>query len=897
MSDTLASALEEDQKVVKASFGGFGRKLMDFFHLSDGPRPAQEWARKLQRLQGYSREAKDAAPYLFYSKLYHNVAQARRGRGTGMEWLREIENSGVRAEELEDTGLKQFLVQNSDQRITREQIIDAITPRQLDVRVINLRKDNPRLEWKHGRGYSLEGGRRVSTFDAYYTDSTGERQKAKETFYARAAPDRDGVMVYNERGYPITMANTYDDALAKIRETRSHLHPEPTPIPDAHLNKWVPGARNYQEFYFGMPSIREPLAAEMDLLKQEAQILRERIGLANRGMSPDDTQPLFDRLIDVANRHMFAKRQIEAAPDEYYGGHGGFRNAFALFRTTDREVTAPDGQVRKILYVEEGQSDLHAKGREEGYQGYPNEIPQKGSDGNIHVYKEEEEAALVAKSLMDSGQGQFAARPRGDGWMVVKQTEEGGVPNAPFKENWPRPSLAYLIAYAKENGYDGIGFAHAGIVGKRWNKVYTIDRATYDPETKALVVSGSEGQGQRYNSVTLAQLDEYLPEAEANKIREQLAFDVDQNDGTLALSSDATDEMAQRLPELRGQREDIRQDIARAVQDDLPMDLPVQRGPIPQEARTFTWDDVLTYNVDDDIMVALKANARGYLERNVEGVERYHILNADGEFVGDMFDEEWEAREVIDDIAREADRHPDNYDVIEEWALYNRATGEQMEWRGDEYFDYDPETDAIDDIVDSPDEWEEWGVKDSIDWEFVQDRTDGDRPLALIDDDGLIVEGSIDIDEPRVRVLPEPDEVVGPEFEPGEVTRYNLGLKGEATTVQGEPVSRSVSIDFDKPMYVEQSPGQNAKFRALYGYPGEKSIYKSTTRKILGKKAKSIQGTFQASNGETIPVDFFTFPNTEIKPISLYGGAAGAVLGAEFVTDELEEALREQSPQ
>ena len=116
-------------------------------------------------------------------------------------------------------------------------------------------------------------------------------------------------------------------------------------------------------------------------------------------------------------------------------------NALAHIRVNDRI----DADGKKMLLIEEIQSDWHQKGRDIGYgdvRGYRVTEPNGQLFGEYSTKADAENALTRAK---------FGS--------IVEQSDQmyKGVPDAPFKDTWYQLALKRAIQHAAENGYDRIG--------------------------------------------------------------------------------------------------------------------------------------------------------------------------------------------------------------------------------------------------------------------------------------------------------------------------------------------------------------------------------------------------------------------------------------------------------
>jgi len=128
----------------------------------------------------------------------------------------------------------------------------------------------------------------------------------------------------------------------------------------------------------------------------------------------------------------------------FYSSHFDEPNILAHVRMNDR--TTADG--KRVLFLEEVQSDWMQKGRTEGFRGEPKYYVAKSNETSgrwSENFDTRQEAENYAKTLT----GQFEVRTT---------KNENGVPNAPFKKTWHELAIKRILRYAVDNGYDGIAW-------------------------------------------------------------------------------------------------------------------------------------------------------------------------------------------------------------------------------------------------------------------------------------------------------------------------------------------------------------------------------------------------------------------------------------------------------
>jgi hypothetical protein len=127
------------------------------------------------------------------------------------------------------------------------------------------------------------------------------------------------------------------------------------------------------------------------------------------------------------------REEALAAPVEsgYQSSHFDEPNILAHIRFNER--TDADG--KRVLHIEEIQSDWHQEGRKKGYKGLSaDELAEKKR-------LDEKESALTSAEI---------------DWYnrVINDRQDYGVPDAPFKKNWHELAFKRALRWAAENGFE-----------------------------------------------------------------------------------------------------------------------------------------------------------------------------------------------------------------------------------------------------------------------------------------------------------------------------------------------------------------------------------------------------------------------------------------------------------
>ena len=164
---------------------------------------------------------------------------------------------------------------------------------------------------------------------------------------------------------------------------------------------------------------------------------------------------------------------------------------------------------KKILHVEEIQSDWHQEGREKGYK-------TKESLENWYNQNKLENDPPFAE--LNSEQINTIERNRNAGMGGDKS-----VPDAPFKKNWHELAMKRLINYASENGYDGIAITPGAEQAKRYDLSKQVDSLSYqkNPDETYRLTAKVKGNNHLIGeSLNESQLEQQVGKDVAKKIIE-----------------------------------------------------------------------------------------------------------------------------------------------------------------------------------------------------------------------------------------------------------------------------------------------------------------------------------------------------------------------------------------
>lgn len=241
----------------------------------------------------------------------------------------------------------------------------------------------------------------------------------------------------------------------------------------------LPGGENYREILLTMPA--------KQLTEAEARVVL--------GAAPDAK-------LSAADIAYASRKNV----DEYRSQHFDQPNILAHLRVNDRV----DADGKKMLLIEEVQSDWHQAGREKGYRALPEGAKIIEQDGWYEVQRKD-------GRLLGNG-GNTAEEARAS---AIDFLSGDRVPDAPFKDSWYQLALKRAIQHAAENGYDRIGLTTGSQQAARFDLSKQVDNLLYskNPDGTYRVSAQVQGRGQMIGeAIPEGKLSDYVGKEVAEKM-------------------------------------------------------------------------------------------------------------------------------------------------------------------------------------------------------------------------------------------------------------------------------------------------------------------------------------------------------------------------------------------
>lgn len=452
----------------------------------------------IQEAKGLLTEA-PRSPLGFYSALEESALNLQRNKGSGQAFLNDLQKApNVKADEIKWTGLDEFL--KTKPNVTKQEVQDYLANNRVNVEEVQLGTNPTRWE-----GNSL-----------YVDGNLAGEIRDTSSGYAWKTPDGQ----YNLLG-----ANRMFDAVNKVENNLGISVPES--IAPKFGQYTLPGGENYRELLLTMPNVKN------EYTRLATQVNNRIDQLANEGINLADLPMTDPRRAEIEG--LIEKRNAADVPLNYVSTHFPNQpNILAHLRVNDRV----DADGKKMLLIEEVQSDWHQAGREKGYQSKDIESQLKVSEERMAKRGQEiRELSNRMAALDDTQLDEFNALAAERQRLLDLQNEETnlgnrlidarreGVPDAPFKDSWYQLALKRAIQHAAENGYDRIGLTTGSQQAARFDLSKQLSRVSYQDG----VLHGYDKSGALVmnKAVTPDELPNYVGKELGSKMAENAAKDAE----------------------------------------------------------------------------------------------------------------------------------------------------------------------------------------------------------------------------------------------------------------------------------------------------------------------------------------------------------------------------------
>jgi hypothetical protein len=363
----------------------------------------------------------------FYSATEQAALNLNRNKGTGQSFINDIMKApDVKKEELQFTGLEDFLTNKPN--VTKQEVQNFLANNRVDVQEMTL-----------GNPLTL----------AEQTEIRALREKDRMSMSDRARFD--------------TLSSKEDSATSP-----------------KYSKYQLAGGDNYREILLTLPEAKPNPLLEIQQKTKRMEAMRE---LQNEFANAGDMEKAIS-FASKADDLQASIKQLEKMPvtkqtENFQSSHFDQPNILAHMRVNDRI----DADGKKMLLVEEIQSDWHQAGREKGY---------KTKESLEKWYNQNKLADDPDFASLNSEQRSVIEQNRNAG-----MGGDNAVPDAPFKDTWYQLALKRLTKYAAENGYERIGLTTGQQQASRFDLSKQVDEivvpTVYEDGTRFVRIEPTEG--------------------------------------------------------------------------------------------------------------------------------------------------------------------------------------------------------------------------------------------------------------------------------------------------------------------------------------------------------------------------------------------------------------------
>lgn len=261
----------------------------------------------------------------------------------------------------------------------------------------------------------------------------------------------------------------------KVEEVQLKESDKSTPRPK-YAGYTLDGGGNYREVLLKLPEAQK---------KETWEWYDPDTGESGQGFATQ--QEAYDARPNIGA--VVSKVEAKDSPQNYRSAHWDEPNVLAHIRITDR--TSPDK--KKVLFVEEIQSDWGQEGKKKGFQGSKQFTVRPDTSGK--------EALAGRWEVVDQDgniEEGFRTEAEANKWANIEQQGQG-VPAAPFvskrgeagkyrdnTEGWLNLALKRIAMMAVEGGYDRVAFVNGEQSADRYDLSKSVQSLSYKPLSEDL---------------------------------------------------------------------------------------------------------------------------------------------------------------------------------------------------------------------------------------------------------------------------------------------------------------------------------------------------------------------------------------------------------------------------
>jgi len=409
-----------------------------------------------------------------YSEL-ENKIEAGSNKAPADSWkayINGLTQKGVKPEEIEWSGVKDWLDLQKG-TVTKEELLNYLKQGGVRVEETLLSDDiKPSFEIDD----FIEEMAKKYGHDAIYST--------------------DGNYSYVKNTFPWMLSKEDQERYEEVRLRTQAERDAQRALRPKYDQYTLPGGENYREVLLTLPRGRMDSSF---LTVKETGRASKPWGLFAQG--EDVARYAYNTRAEAEEKRA---KYVQLAPVKYQSSHWDQPNVLAHIRVNDR--TDADG--KRVLFVEELQSDWGQEGKKKGFHLTPAQIR------DLRPGSPEAIAALargdlgVMRPVVEDGFGRQMTME-----IAPEKTLEGIAP-APFvtkTEGWLNLALKRIMVMAAEGGYDKVAFVNGEQSAERYDLSKQVDSITYEPTSKGYYINVmAGGQNIKNGDFTTAELEDIV---------------------------------------------------------------------------------------------------------------------------------------------------------------------------------------------------------------------------------------------------------------------------------------------------------------------------------------------------------------------------------------------------
>ena len=463
----------------------------------------EELAKKAKESEA-SRELKLAIrrDQVFYSNAERAIEQIKQEKATPQQWLAMIEkNGGMKAGEDKWIGLSDWLKESDKKSLTKQELLDYLEQNKIQVEDVEYIKGYNEQTEKYSNAIAAVIGAPVGKAqygryygaDGYNLSISGPRE------------DVDATKRMLAEKYGVDANKVHTEVWKQVQDIQP-----PKEINHIRLRYTTKGLENHREIALTVPTI-EPWKVSDKIHFGDAGRGRA-IAWARFGDTMVDDSELAKVVSDAAKD---VEEFLNTMTDKYKPGGGSVElSEYIGYMSKDEvermhelfdahllaQINAGKNK-KRVLVIDEIQSNRHQEGREKGYaenlSGYLKAIETARAESK----KAEDEYNQYYDNLISSNPAEeyFGLNKEGvrekidelsmnrDGALVRLHSLEreykdkieankSKIPAAPFEKNWSELAMKRVLRYAAENGYDKVAWTTGEQQADRYNLSNVVER-------------------------------------------------------------------------------------------------------------------------------------------------------------------------------------------------------------------------------------------------------------------------------------------------------------------------------------------------------------------------------------------------------------------------------------